>query len=338
MPTLAYIIYYNMKIRIGNDIRILAKVLNKNQFGDVNIHSVKAFVINKTKEAERIADKNSKTKFISRFPIEPIDNCYKPSPYNINCAGSYSYNVIPMTYVCGSYAGFGCNPDWNDIYKPVEQYNFNEFLAPTKATENRSVVEISFPAEAQLYTGDYKIILVAKLYQPGFSATNLRTITIDYDNVFTLVSTSEEGTDTPVTINVGDVDQMIKLKGDIDIMPNKTYSITVDTISDIENIRWYCKEPNVAFLEQDNNHLLYNVTELLDKDKGMEFEILALSNPGDRIVGRISIYCHVDSRVNDVYANSGDVNRLSGNIKVNLNNGDSFNINMAPDLLWYEGN
>lgn len=326
-----------MKIRIGNDVRILAKIFSKNQQGDVNIHSVKAYVINKTAQEAKIAELNSKTRFISRFPIEPACNCYTSTQYNINCSGCPSYYAFPKTYISGSYSGFGCNPEWSYKYKPVEQCDFTEFLAPTKATDNRSVVEILFPAESQLFTGDYKIVIVTKLYEPGFSDTNLRTVTVDYDNAFTLVSTSEEGIDTNVTVNIGDIDYMVELHGTKNVITGLTYSVTMDAISDTQ-IRWFCNEPTVKFLEQDNNHVLYTVESLPAGQTSMEFEIVALSADDNKIIGRLSVWAYDNSYVGDVYANSGSLDRNSGNVQINLNDGRSFNLDLSSELNWYEGN
>ena len=311
-------------------------MFSKSQQGDVNIHSVKTYVINKTAQEAKIAELNSKTRFISRFPIEPECDCYTATQYNINCSGRPSYFAFPKTYIAGSYSGFGCKPEWDYIYRPAKQCDFTEFLAPARATDNRSVVEILFPAEAQLFTGDYKIVIVAELYQPGFSSNNLRTVTVDYDNAFTLVDTSEEGIDTDVTINIGDVDHVIKLRGHERVIVGSIQDVNIDTISDAE-IRWFCKEPTVKFIEQDNNHVLYVVESLPADQTEMEFEIIALSNKDNKIVGRLLVYAYDDSHVGDIYANSANLDRNSGNVQINLNDGKSFNLDLSSELNWYEG-
>lgn len=196
------------KIRIGNDIRLLVQLLGTNTYDAVNIHSVKAYIINKSVQDQTITDLKNKTRFISRFPIEPMVDAYTATPYNVNSTGYPSYHAFPQNHVIGSYAGFGVHPDWNNMYRPVLQHNLTEFLAPVKATGSNNIVSIFFPAEAQLFTGDYKIVIVAKLYQPGFSPNDLRTVTMDYENIFTLVNTtSEEGEDSAVTLKVGITDK-----------------------------------------------------------------------------------------------------------------------------------
>jgi hypothetical protein len=64
---------------------------------------------------------------------------------------------------------------------------------------------VAFPAEHQLYTGVYKLVIVAKVYAPGFNKYNLKTVTIDVPDVFELVSTTEEGSDTGFYINVSNI-------------------------------------------------------------------------------------------------------------------------------------
>ena len=60
-----------------------------------------------------------------------------------------------------------------------------------------------------------KIVIVAKIHQPGFRPNDLRTVTMDYENIFTLVNTSDEGEDGPVKIQVGDADQYDQYGQDI---------------------------------------------------------------------------------------------------------------------------
>ena len=77
------------------------------------------------------------------------------------------------------------------------------------ATKDQNVVEVSFPARAQLYTGKYKLVVVAEVYAPGFNPMNLKTITVDMPDVFELVSTTQEGIDTGISINVDTVTDIL---------------------------------------------------------------------------------------------------------------------------------
>lgn len=217
------------KIRIGNDIRLLITLLGNKVIDPININSVKAYVINTSVEKAAIKKLENKTRFVSRFPLEPMIDRYTSTAYNINSTGYPTYHAFPKDYVIGSYAGFGCHPHWDHIYRPIPHHNLTEFLAPVKSTRSRNMIEVLFPAEAQLFTGDYKIVIVAKIHQPGFRPNDLRTVTMDYENIFTLVNTSDEGQDGPVKIDVNaNADQYDQYGQDI-------YAMSGQLVKDLDN-------------------------------------------------------------------------------------------------------
>ena len=192
-----------MKIRIGNDIRIDVTLINKSGSDNINIKYVKAYVINTSKEKEAEESLKNKTKFINRFPLEPYIDAYSSTAYDIRSTGFPTYRAYPQDHVFSPYSGFGINPHWDDIYKKIPKHNLTQYQAKVKPTIYPDTVSVFFPAESQLFTGDYKLVIQAKLYEPGFSDNDLRTVTMDYEDVFTLVNTSEEGVDGEVTIEVG---------------------------------------------------------------------------------------------------------------------------------------
>lgn len=175
----------------------------------ISIRSVKAFIINTTREAERERDLRNKTRFISRFPIEPHMDAYLSTPYDICSSGYPTWRAYPHCHYIPTYTGFGLHPCWDGIYKPLPRPNDTEFVAPVCATEKQHVVEVSFPARAQLYTGVYKLVVVAELFAPGFNTHNLKTITVDVPNVFELVKSTEEGIDTGILVNVAGVTDVL---------------------------------------------------------------------------------------------------------------------------------
>ena len=164
----------------------------------VCIRSVKAILINTTKQDEQIADLKNKSRFIGRFPIDPWMDAFRPNPYDIRCSGYYSWRVNP-------YCGFGLHPCWDALRKKAIPSIPTEYRAQVLATKKQNVVEVIFPAEHQLLTGKYKLVLVVKIYAPGFNNQNLRTVTLDVPDVFELVKTTEEGADTGFTINVSNI-------------------------------------------------------------------------------------------------------------------------------------
>ena len=177
----------------------------------VSIRSVKAILINTTLQEDYEKKLKDKTRFISRFPMEPYYLPYEPTPYDICSSGFPGWRAYPRRHLYMPYAGFGVHPHFGGLYKPLACIKRDtEYVANVMATKDQHVVEVSFPARAQRFAGTYKLIVVAELYAPGFNGRNLKTITVDVPNVFELVKTSEEGIDTGIMINVNSV---------IDILP-----------------------------------------------------------------------------------------------------------------------
>lgn len=232
------------RIRIGNDIRLRINLLNMKGIDTINIKSIKVYIINTSREKEK-ADKIANcTKFISRFPCEPHHTAFEPSAYDLNLAGLPRYYAYPEHHCHYFYHGFGLHPDWSHIY-PVENCtNDTEFIAPVQATEYKDQVDAYFPANNQLYCGVYKIVVVARIYQPGYGLDNLRTITMDYNNIFRLVDDST-GTNSDVTIEIGAASEVgvqgLKLSGSTDMVVGETQFIsTVFTPSNAANKQITC--------------------------------------------------------------------------------------------------
>lgn len=175
----------------------------------IGIRSVKAFLINVSKQKEYDEFMRKKTRFIARYPIEPCFECFHATPYNICNSGYPTWRAYPHRYCVHPYHGYGVRPEWGGIYHKFPPRPSFEYKAPVMATEDQNVVEVAFPAEDQFYTGVYKLILVAKVYAPGFNYQNLKTITVDASNVFELVKTTEEGVDTGIDINVSRIEDVL---------------------------------------------------------------------------------------------------------------------------------
>lgn len=175
----------------------------------ISIRNVKAFIINTSRQERYMEQAKKKTKFINRFPIEPCLDCFNANPYDICNSGYATWRAYPRHHWFHPYTGFGVYPAWDAIYKPLPARNDTEYRAAVMATKDQNVVEVSFPARAQLYTGKYKLVVVAEVYAPGFNPMNLKTITVDMPDVFELVSTTQEGIDTGISINVDTVTDIL---------------------------------------------------------------------------------------------------------------------------------
>lgn len=194
------------KIRIGNDIRLKVSLKDSKTGGLVNIRHLHAIIVNTTEQRRAQERLQKKTRFISRYPVEPMLDEFTATVSNLNNSGYPTYRVMPGSYRASTYAGFGIYPDWKDIYRPCKKYNLYEYSAPVIANGDSNIIDVYFPADAQLYTGIYKLIIIAQIYAPGYYKNNIRTITIDYngdDNqgLFELVDSSWD-TDSDMTIEV----------------------------------------------------------------------------------------------------------------------------------------
>lgn len=137
----------------------------------VNIQSVKCYLV------------LSEDVRVNRFPREPYTDTFRSSKYNINMCGRPTYFVHPSNYT-----GFGVYPNWSNIYSDPK----TDYLAPVKRTEEIDKIEVYFPAKDQRFLGVYNLVVVAKLYEPGYGTDDTKTITIDYPGVFQLVKSTEE--------------------------------------------------------------------------------------------------------------------------------------------------
>lgn len=243
-----------MRIRIGNDIKLRLSVTIRNGISP-NVLSAKVYIVNRTAQKAALSNLNKKTKFLSRFPIGKDFDCklngLEPSDYNINIIdGNMPYHCYPHNHIKHPFNGFGIYPAWDKVYTPViDNCDLTSYQPEIKFTNIRNVIEVLFPAEAQLYTGDYDVIVVARLYDPNYF-NNSKTITVDYKNLITLVASTEEADDNTEihVIPEGDTQQQndndiyitsARFDEDNDkliISRNDGYNISVDITS---SPKWY---------------------------------------------------------------------------------------------------
>lgn len=213
-------------IRIGTDVRIKVNIVDGEQtVNPINVKHVECYLINTTEE---------NTYFASRFPQEPISDQYEASAYHVNTCGHPVYFTYPDQHIVPVYQGFGLHPNWSRIYPMHHRADSDAFRAPVFAGEGMGEVVVLFPAEAQKRCGTYKLIIKAKVYQPGYSMIgNLRTITMDYDDVFTLVEDSSQA-DSDATIVIENEHEIhveeVKAYGDDDVIIGQSKDITIDVL------------------------------------------------------------------------------------------------------------
>ena len=191
-------------VRIGTDIS-LQVLLSDKKYGDtgnpINIQSLTAVVVNTTLEQKFKEELKNKTRFISRYPIEPRLDDYTATVANLNHSGFPTYHVMPNSHMSRAYAGYGVVPEFDKIYRPCRKYSLTDYRTPVERTATPNIVYVYFPAEAQLYPGKYKLVIIAQIYVAGYGKNNLRTVTVDYEDAFEIVTKSEDA-DAEGTIEI----------------------------------------------------------------------------------------------------------------------------------------
>lgn len=192
------------KIRIGNDIRLAVDLNTQLDLpaGSNNVRQVSAYLINTTRLAEYKKKAKARSGFIGRFPREPFSHDYNTTPWCLCGCGKPTWNAYPTNAGC-VYSGFGVEP-YRGLKELKQLSRSIQYKAACYNTQYPNMILVDFPANQQLHTGVYTLILVVKLYVPGYT-DNVQTVTTDIRNVFELVKSVadiDEGSaiDTGVTI------------------------------------------------------------------------------------------------------------------------------------------
>lgn len=371
-----------MKVRIGNDICLHVSLLGENVNDYINIASIRAYLVNVTRQQEldyehrrdtiqyrnEIEDRSGVVRYISRFPAEPRYPGYHGTPYDICHSGHPTYHVHPVHCVA-PYIGFGVHPhtfdpfhnhlyafdDMSDaaermLHKDrdyLERYDQCEFLAPVRSTDQKNKVIVDFPACNQLFPGTYKLVIIAKLNQPGYAPNGTRTVTMDYNEVFTLVRSSEEGLDGNVSITIGNTTkvQYVHLTGDTAITKGgsgQLNAVVYPAELDDRIVVWSVIDPGnkVTITSSTDNNAIFHCPADFDGDEYTGAKIRATSHKDQTKYAEVPIIV-TKQNLADKHLSSVEFNASS--------NGDKLVFNIAgvdtPVTLdttnftsWYEEN
>lgn len=358
-----------MKVRIGTDICLHVSLLS-NKKNYINIKSVKAYLINTSKEEDMknfIESEKRTVRYVSRFPIEPDCIDYKSTCHDLCHSGHPTFHVNPVMYTVMPYGGFGVYPHTFDSFYcgnnnrlwnygiPCEKcircgniQEFYKYCAPVKATEYNNKINVYFPAEDQHYTGSYKLVIVAKIYEPGYGPDNLKTITMDYNEIFTIVGSSEEAIeDSSVELYIGNTTQAtsVHVSGNLAIEFGKFTKLVAEVLPagiDDSAVSW----------------------ELLDDADG-KFSILSISDTSCIIFGNMqedtsiiytgtlrvrsrktpSVYKDVTLILTkdidfDKFVSSGGYTEIEQDgkkyIRLRMSDGSDVDIDATKETVWYE--
>lgn len=314
-------------VRIGTDIRIKVDIVDGEQtVNPINVKHVICYLTNTTED---------ETYFVSRFPQEPNDKQYNASHYHLNTCGYPTYFTYPDQHIVPVYQGFGLHPDWSRIYPKHEMADSNVFKAPVFAGEGMGQIVVLFPAEAQKKLGDYKLTVVAKIYQPGYSMhDNLRTITMDYADVFTLVedSSQADGDATIVIENEHAIHvEEVNVYGDDDVILGQSKDITVEVRPDSatnKHIAYYVNG-DAATISNKTDHGFTmtgaNISDPLSGKETMTVTAISVDDPSKATTKTITVHN---------YCNAVDIKGRSGAIIIP--HGESVTVN--PVAFTEDGN
>lgn len=204
----------NIQTRIGSDIMFSVKILGARDARKVGVQSVEAYFINKDlqekyhneyvarKEAQKKREEEKKQreedfrkhfKFLRRYPVTPLVNDFRSTICCLNNPCHYGYNTLPIQAYYHVYDGFGVVPfkeHHDHHHKPIKDESI--VRGDIYYTEDRSTIEVYFPATRQKHIGTYDLILNVKVADRNFSYENIREFTIDYSEFIKLTPHSEQ--------------------------------------------------------------------------------------------------------------------------------------------------
>lgn len=160
-----------------------------------------------------------------------------------------------------------------------------EYYPEVISTPERNRFFIMYPANDQRFIGNYTLVVTAEVYEPGYNNDNIRTITIDYPNIFELVEYTCQA-DNDVVISVGtpnenNVDYICAcgptidrvLKGNAGILTAKV----MPTSAPYRDVVWSNPTGGIDLLNKEGEVLQY-VAKCCDIESGEEtFKVRASS-------------------------------------------------------------
>lgn len=364
-----------MKVRIGNDICLYVTLLGNNRNDYVNIKSIKAYLINTSRKhdiKDLIEGEQRTVRFVSRFPEEPKCPEFRSTPYDLLHCGHPTFHVKPHYYKA-YYTGFhvfphtfepfhnhlwayGC-PDKcpmppHDELDHVDIPDPDKYLAPVKSTSESDKVLVYFPADDQHHTGTYKLVVVAKLYQPGYAPNDLRTVTMDYKEVFTIVGSSEEA-DAYDSVNI----EVGNLKKAADISVSGMFSVGVAQTgrleavvspadADRDGVSWKILGDGTDYIKIDSTSshtLVFTGVQITPVNNPVLVEVKANNNPSVTKTVRITVteQGYIDKytvSTQNVVETDSNQKPVRSYINLNIAGLDTpTTIDTTNETIWYEG-
>lgn len=120
---------------------------------------------------------------------------YSPTDYDLVYTRCHMYNWLPYNqevYTSGMFGqidDYRYFPAYNGFGVRSKQFKIvpDKYLAPSRVISGSKQIEMYFPAADQRNFGEYIVLIVITVYEPGWGSNNLRTFTINKGVQFEIV-------------------------------------------------------------------------------------------------------------------------------------------------------
>ena len=120
---------------------------------------------------------------------------YSPTDYDLVYTRCHMYNWLPYNqevYTSGMFGpidDYRYFPAYNGFGVRSKQFKIvpDKYLASSRVISDSKQIEMYFPAEDQRNFGQYIVLIVITVYEPGWGSNNLRTFTINKGVQFEIV-------------------------------------------------------------------------------------------------------------------------------------------------------
>ena len=172
---------------MGTDIRLEFTLEELSEFDNTAIKQLRCYIIRKEDVQYIDLDNFGYPQYYSPTEYDLMYTCsycnryrYNWLPYNQEVFNSGMFGPIDDYRYFPTYNGFGVR---SKQFKIIP----DKYLAASKVLEKKNTIEMYFPADDQRQFGEYIVVIVVTVYQPGWGSNNLRTYTINKGVQFELV-------------------------------------------------------------------------------------------------------------------------------------------------------
>lgn len=133
---------------------------------------------------------------------------YSPTDYDLAYTSCMRYNWLPYNqevYTCGMFGpidDYRYFPAYNGFGVRSKQFKIvpDKYLAASRVLSDQKKIEMYFPAQDQRNFGQYIVLIVVTLYEPGWGTNNLRTFTINKGVQFELIDALPDSSDNNMSL------------------------------------------------------------------------------------------------------------------------------------------